>query len=286
MNLRTLRIGGVPEHFNYPWIKAIENDLFSTQNIQLVWSNFPGGTGAMAQALKNDEIDLALLLTEGAVKEIANGAPFKIVTTYVETPLIWGVHSASANLKKADISTYRFAISRFGSGSHLMAYVYSNDKKIKISDGKMVVVGDITGARQALSNEEAELFLWEKFMTKPLVDSGEFHLFDEIPTPWPCFMLVSNSNYYQENKSLIKNVLDIFYPYLAEFLNIKTLINEISEYYKLKEEDVKVWLSKTKWALDYKIDQVELEKVSDTLYKLDILKIKPDIEGLFFKFDS
>ena len=112
MNFKKLRIGGVPEHFNFPWIKAIENSLFSSHNIEVVWHNFSGGTGAMAQALKNDEIDLALLLTEGAVKEIATGAPFKIINTYVESPLVWGVHSASSILNKANISTYRFAISR------------------------------------------------------------------------------------------------------------------------------------------------------------------------------
>ncbi len=283
MKLNKLRIGGVPEHFNFPWIKAIEKGLLNTQNIEVIWYNFPGGTGAMSLALKNDEIDLALLLTEGAVKEIATGAPFKIVTTYVDTPLIWGVHSSRINLQKDKISSYRFAVSRFGSGSHLMAYVYASKNIAKVQDDKMVVVGDINGARKALSDGSADLFLWEKFMTKPLVDNGEFLLFDEIPTPWPCFMLVSNNNYYVRNKMLIGNTLDIFYKSIADLNKDSALCENIADYYHLKKSDVEVWKSKTKWVTEKKIDNLALQKVAESLYKLGILNSIPNINDLYFK---
>ncbi len=72
--MKTIRIGGVPEHFNMPWHYAIENKLFTVEGINLEWTDFPGGTGSMANALKNNDLDMAVMLTEGAIVDIENGA--------------------------------------------------------------------------------------------------------------------------------------------------------------------------------------------------------------------
>jgi hypothetical protein len=46
----------------------------------------------MTQSLKNNKIDLAVVLTEGIVKSISDGNQFKIIQTFVKSPLIWGIH--------------------------------------------------------------------------------------------------------------------------------------------------------------------------------------------------
>ena len=33
-----LKVGGVPEHFNYPWRLAIEEGLFREEGLSLHWS--------------------------------------------------------------------------------------------------------------------------------------------------------------------------------------------------------------------------------------------------------
>ena len=70
-------------------------------------------------------------------------------------------------------------MSRMGSGSHLMALVAARQRGAP--DPEFEVVGDLQGARKALKNKEADLFMWEKFTTKPLVDSGEWSRVDEVP---------------------------------------------------------------------------------------------------------
>ena len=277
-----LRIGGVPEHFNYPWKYALDEGHFSHHDINLIWKDFPGGTGAMASALKADEIDMALLLTEGAVKEIAGGAPFKIVSSYVETPLIWGIHSSKPDYDQKKLSDYRYAISRFGSGSHLMAYVHAKQHNIQLNDHQMEVVGNISGARKALAEGKADLFFWEKFMTKPLVDSGEFHLADQIPTPWPCFMLVANEKYFYSNKQTIKLMLKTLHNSLKDLFKIELLSDKIAEFYDLEINDVKTWLSITKWAEEIKVEESSLKKVIESLTETGLLKHKPDIQDLVF----
>ena len=46
----------------------------------------------MTKALRDESIDVAILLTEGIVADLHRGNPSKIVGTYVGTPLTWGVH--------------------------------------------------------------------------------------------------------------------------------------------------------------------------------------------------
>jgi len=52
--MKTIRIGGVPEHFNLPWHRTIANKDFETKGIDLQWADYPGGTGAMMQDLRED----------------------------------------------------------------------------------------------------------------------------------------------------------------------------------------------------------------------------------------
>ena len=95
-----LKIGGVPEHFNYPWYLTLKNKEYQPYGINLRWTDFPGGTGDMCKALRTKDIDIAIVLTEGIIKDITEGNPSKILQTYVETPLIWGIHvSAERNFQ-------------------------------------------------------------------------------------------------------------------------------------------------------------------------------------------
>jgi len=118
--MQTIKIGGVPEHFNLPWHLTIEEGAYKEKNIELLWNDFPGGTGAMCEALRNKDIDIAIILTEGIVKDIIDGNPSKIIQTYIQSPLIWGIHvgynSDYHSIK--DIEQTSAAISRYGSGSH------------------------------------------------------------------------------------------------------------------------------------------------------------------------
>ena len=55
----------------------------------------------MAKALRDGELDAALLLTEGAVAAVADGVPLEIVSLYTDSPLIWGIHVPAASRFRA-----------------------------------------------------------------------------------------------------------------------------------------------------------------------------------------
>ena len=61
-----LKIGGVPEHFNYPWYLTLKNKEYQAYDINLRWKDFPGGTGDMCKALRSGDIDIAIITPDDA----------------------------------------------------------------------------------------------------------------------------------------------------------------------------------------------------------------------------
>ena len=246
-----INIGGVPEHFNYPWHFGIENELFKSKGIDLNWKDYPGGTGDMCKDLRSNQLDIAIVLTEGIIKDISIGNPSKIIQTYVESPLLWGVHvSYNSNFKHIkDLKGKTAAISRKGSGSHLMTYVNAINNKWDIkSDIKFQTVYDINGGVNALSNGTADYFLWEKFTTKPYVDKKTFKSLGDCATPWPCFMIASTNQFLKKNNNVIELLLNTINSITQNIKNIINIDQTLSKCYDLNNKDVTNWLKLTNWS--------------------------------------
>ena len=123
-----MTVGGVPSHFNAPWHYASSNGALRAAGLDVVWKDFQGGTSAMTQALGRGALDMAVLSTDGAVAEIAQGANFKIVAPFVTSPLRYGVFVCAGQREISaahDLEGKVFAVSRKGSLSHIMTYLYA-----------------------------------------------------------------------------------------------------------------------------------------------------------------
>ena len=275
--MTTLRVGGVPEHFNLPIHLCIEEGLFAEKGIHVEWVEFPGGTGAMNSALRNDEIDVAIILTEGIIKDIANGNPSKIIQNYVSSPLHWGIHVAAKSdfQSIADLEDKRPAISRYGSGSHVMAYVQANELGWDTSKIECVVVNNITTAIEALTEGEADYFMWEHFTTKPLVDKGIFRRVGDFPTPWSSFVIAASDKTIEKDQKSLELFLSVLNAKTKIFKTLEHIEHALSERYEQNLEDIKKWLSITSWS-QKSLNQEELELALTYLEKLDMIDKKPD----------
>lgn len=274
--MKQINIGGVPEHFNLAWYLTLKDGEYREKGINLRWQDYPGGTGAMCKALRDGDIDIAVILTEGIVKDIIAGNPSKIVQTFVQTPLVWGVHVAghSSFENINDLKGTKAAISRYGSGSHLMAYINAeiHDWDLE-NDLKFEVIKDLDGAVQGLTDGDADYFLWEKFMTKPIVDKGVFKRIGECPTPWPCFVVAAREDFLESNTEDLKTILEIINNTTADFKHIPSIDKTIANRYGQKLEDVEEWLSITEWSQE-PIDEQTVSTVQDHLYSLNIIPEK------------
>lgn len=270
--MKKIRISGVPEHFNLPWHLAIDDGAFEDRGIELRWSDVPEGTGKMCQLLRDDETDIAVILTEGIVKDIAAGNQVKIIQKFVDSPLYWGIHvDAHSSIKTLeDVKGTKAAISRYGSGSHLMAYINANEQGWDTKDLSFEVVNDINGAVTALGNGSADYFMWEHFMTKPLVDQGIFRRISDCPTPWPCFVIAASDAAIKKHSNLIKHILEVINIYTSDFKDIPSIDRMLSNRYGLKAEDVQEWLSITRWSQE-NITPMMIKNVQQQLLELNII---------------
>jgi len=273
--MKSFKIAGVPEHFNLPWHLCIENGEFEDAGIDLQWTDVPEGTGKLCQMLRDGETDIAVILTEGIVKDIVAGNDSKIVQVYVQSPLIWGIHvGAKSDYKKlADLKNGKVAISRYGSGSHLMAYVNAQNQGWDTKTLQFEIINTLDGAVEALTNGAADYFMWERFMTKPIVDKGIFRRVADCPTPWPSFVIAVRNEVLKNNADAIVTVLDIINQTTEEFREIPSIDRTLAERYGQKVEDIAEWLDLTQWS-QKKLDKKTFDTLQNQLLSLEIIDKK------------
>ncbi len=281
-----IRVGGVPEHFNLPWHLCQEEGLFEALGVNIEWKDFPGGTGAMTRELRHHGLDMALVLTEGMISDISLGNKSKILSFYTASPLVWGVHTTAYNKFEVvkDVDPPIFAISRWGSGSHLMAYLFAKNQGWNPqTDINFKVVGNLNGARESLAEKTSNLFMWEKFTTKPFVDSEELKRLTNQATPWPCFVLAGTNDFLSKHDELAEKVLNTVLKRAHELKNSEKGPALIAERYQLEEKDVREWLSITNWQAQSNTDEKSIEMCIETLEELAILKRSITVDELVWK---
>lgn len=272
--MKTIKIAGVPEHFNLPWYLCIENRNFNEHDIDLQWTDVKEGTGRLCQMLRNGETDIAVILTEGIVKDITAGNPSKIVQIYVESPLIWGIHVArnSDFTELSELQNAKVAISRPGSGSQLMAFVNAANQGWE-TQPECVTVNTIDGAVKALTSGEADYFMWERFMTKPLVDNGTFRRIADCPTPWPCFVIAVRNELLESDPAAIATILEVINAKTQIIKQIPNIDLILATRFNQKPEDIREWLSLTQWS-QKQLTETMLNKVQNQLLQLSVIDKK------------
>lgn len=285
MNQTTIRMGGVPEHFNLPIHLAHEQGEFSNRGVNLEWTTFKGGTGQMTRALRDQEVDLCILLTEGIITDIVKGNPSKIISEYVTTPLTWGIHTGASNsLQHYDeIFDKTYAISRFGSGSHLMAIVDANAQGHSLQKDQFQVIKNLDGALESLGKLESDVFYWEKFTTKPWVDNGQLRRIGEYRTPWPCFVVAATDDILKREPEAVIRTLRTLHDSCDRFMQSDQAIALVSERYQQKIQDVERWYHSTEWAIHGWVSDKMLRSVIYHLRIAGIIGQEQEIPELIWR---
>lgn len=280
-----IRLGGVPEHFNLPIHLAKEKGEFLSRGVDLDWTTFKGGTGQMTKALRDNEVDACILLTEGIIKDIIQGNEAKIVSIYVNTPLTWGIHTGANNQLRNHHEIYdkKYAISRFGSGSHLMAIVDANSQDKVIHESQFEIIRNLDGALESLSSKETDVFYWEKYTTKPYVDRGTLRRIGEFVTPWPCFVIAARNEILEKEPEAITRMLRIIHDRCDRFMYQKDAVDLVATRYEQKLKDVERWFHATEWAIHGWVSDKMMQSVVYNLKNAGIISADQDIPELVWK---
>ncbi|KAK4533432.1 hypothetical protein CCYA_CCYA17G4314 [Cyanidiococcus yangmingshanensis] len=257
-----LRVGGVPEPFNEPFILARDLGVLSPQ-LEVEFQAVPGGSGAALSLVESGELDVAVALTESAVARKLRGTSKLLVhSVYVASPLIWGIavstrHSGFAGLHNLDENVrhsrkIRAGFSRTGSGSHLMLFVLGESRdwfRLKRPDEVFTFceIGSFDGLVNAAAAGDIDIFLWESCFTRESapVRQGLVQVLDEYAPPWPGFVLVCQDNSHV--KSLLSSLKEALEPLQRKFCTHDGL-NILQQKYNFSLESAKLWISRLAFA--------------------------------------
>ncbi|EMD34031.1 hypothetical protein CERSUDRAFT_141460 [Gelatoporia subvermispora B] len=263
-----LRVGYVREHFSSPLLQYAEADGGKTFTLV----ECPSGTGQLIQRLTNDEIDVALALTDPLISGIAKGSDaYKLVGTYVTTPLNWAVITGKDTKFQqiSDLQETTLGISRLGSGSQTMAYVMALQQGWPTDNLHFKINNDIRGLVDSVNDGSTSAFMWEWFTTKPWLDAGEVRFIGSVPTPWPSWMIAAHPT--RASTDALRTFLGELTNYVRAFDSAEKRAQDDVEFIKAKfgypEEDVKAWLKTVGYTHD--CSAISGQVISDTLSVLE-----------------
>jgi len=290
-----LRIGFVPEHFSTPLEFAKKHYGLNAKLLP-----YPSGTGHMVTALQDNDIDVGVGLTEGWVAALGKAqasqhdAGFKLVGTYVETPLCWAISTGARReeLKNvADLKGKTVGVSRIGSGSYVMSFVLADQQgwleaQSTSSPFPVEPLNTFANLRDGVNNHTADFFMWEHFTSKRYYDNGEIKRIGEIYTPWSSWKIVAkNDLIYPANWSHgehashppLKEELDDALQKINKGVkhfeeNQEEAVQYISTKLDYSEEDAREWLKTVQFADDVRgVNEKVVEKTVQILQKAGVL---------------
>ncbi|KAG8898222.1 hypothetical protein FRB99_007590 [Tulasnella sp. 403] len=297
-----LRIGYVREHFASPLLQYAEDDGGKT--FALV--SCPGGTGQLIKALEEDQVDIddtkSSALTDALIAGIAKGGNYRLVGSYVSTPLNWAIVTGkdSKYQSRDDLRGTTFGISRYGSGSELMAKLLAKEQEWYEPDGerleemKFKVCNNLDGLKGAVNDGSCSAFLWEWFTTKPYVDAGEIRFIGSIPTPWPSWLIAAHVSEERAPRDAVISFVATLTGYVNDFDSEESRkskdVEFVKKHFGYPEDDIKAWLDTVRYPTDCtKLDGSVLARTLSILEDTGVVK-RPssgfDIEEDLTRLDS
>ena len=171
----------------------------------------------------------------------------------------------------AELEGARYAISRLGSGSHLMAFVHARAEGWAVERLTLVPVGNLDGAVTAFEHGRADVFFWEKFMTKPLVDAGKFRRVGEFTAPWPAFVVCAARGLADATHAALERAVAVVLDEARAFRARADAAQLIAARYGLKAADAGEWLKSTRWSARVQVAPSDVAPACMALGALGVL---------------
>jgi len=276
-----LRVGYVREHFCSPLLQFAAVDQEKTFTLL----ECPSGTGQLISRLTNDEIDIAIALTDPLIAGIAKGSQaYKLVGSYVTSPLRWAVITGQRDSPYNQISDLQgttLGISRNGSGSQTMAYVMALQQGWPTDNLAFQINNDIQGLINSVNDGSTSAFMWEWFTTKPFVDAGQCRFIGDVPTPWPSWLIAAHPTRTRASDvtQFLKSLSGYVWSFSSPEQRAGPSVEFIKEKFGYPEEDVKAWIQTVAYPED--CAEIPSRVLTETLAVLEKAGVVKAPEGDF-----
>lgn len=275
-----LRIAYIPEHFSTPLFLAKEQGYYQDLDIEFI--PVIEGSGRLIKLLNSNEVDIAIGLTEAFVSDIAKGNEiYKLIGTYVESPLCWAVSSGidrSDFNQLSDLQGKKIGVSRIGSGSYIMSFVLGLQEKFSqpfFSDHP--ILSNFKNLRDSVNKKfdkddelaNSDAFMWEHFTSKKYYDAKEIKKIGEIYTPWPSWVITCNSQLLNENQVKIEQFLNAINKGIEYFwANQDESTSHIANNLDYTKADAEQWIKTVKFNTEVGKAPINWETVVENTAKV------------------
>lgn len=267
-----------PEHFLTPVLLAAKHGIFTKHKCDVELVPQPSGTGQMITSYKEGKIDMAIGLTEGWINGLsASPSLYKLVGTYVSSPLCWAISTGIKTSYRSakDLRGKAIGVSRIGSGSYVMSYVFADQQGWLANDSEPFTfekLDTFKGLRDGVNDGRAAAFMWERFTTKKYYDSGEIRQIGEIYTPWPSWLITATSEVQQSSK--LEAILTAINEGIAYYhANHEEAMEEIYTNLDYSKEDAEEWSKTVSYPGDVSVvDEKMVKSTINSLRKAGLMK--------------
>jgi len=136
---------------------------------------------------------------------------------------------------------------------------------------RRIAAGDMAGAVEAFAAGTADAFFWEKFMTKPLVDSGTFRRIGEFAAPWSAFVACVADAASPEQRVALGTALALVLDEARALRARPDAASVIAARHGLEAADVVEWLAATRWSEHVRVVPRDLTAACAELDSLGVL---------------
>ncbi|CUM67479.1 uncharacterized protein PRCAT00005176001 [Priceomyces carsonii] len=276
-----IRVAYIPEHFSTPLFLAEKQEYYKSKGLEIEFIPVLEGTGRLIKLLNDNEVDIAIGLTEGFIADIAKGnEAYKVVGSYVTSPLCWAIstgYNRDKINKPEDLAGDRIGVSRIGSGSYIMSFVLGLQLKLPepyFSD--FPVLSNFKNLRDSVNRKlsddlNSDAFMWEYFTSKKYYDNKEIKKIGEIYTPWPSWVIAAKREILDLNIAEVKSFLESIRKGMKFFLENKDAsVSHIATNLDYTEEDAQEWLKTVKF--NESVGETEIDWKSVVENTADVLK--------------
>lgn len=270
----------------------------------------------MITSFQSKEIDIGIGLTEGWVAGLGKAqaeskdAAYKMLGTYVETPLCWAI---STGAKREDVTGLerlkgaKMGVSRIGryashphnsntldpdnprSGSYVMGFVLADthnwlspttSSSSASAPFDIIPLQTFARLREAANDRTADFFMWEHFTSKRYYDNGEIKRIGEIYTPWPSWHIVARPDVIgDERMEVVLEKLNLGTRYFED--HQEEAVQYISTELDYSAQDAREWLKTVKFAKDVRgVRESVVQETVTVLKKAGVLGQEVRVEGM------
>lgn len=262
-----LVVGYIPEHFSTPLFLAAAQGYYEKRGIDVELKPFPSGSGHLIQSLGDGSINIAVGLTEAFIKAAAAGTDYyRLVGTYVESPLCWAVSTGYDRTELTSIDQLeglKCGVSRIGSGSDVMSRVLQQQKQWK-QPFTHEICNTFANLRDAVNQRSADFFMWEHFTSKKYFDNKEIKKIGEIYTPWPSWIIAAHVELLTSSIPQIFEFTKAVNEGIAYFkAHLDEGISYITSHFEYSEEDAEAWTKTVKFSQN--VGRIDFEVINRTI---------------------